>query len=222
MNCEKEQQRAEQVGQNKVQCIKVRAKGKDNEKKRKLENKKKKQQQERKDRRRDLIKNKNKRQPESGIKERRENEEKEQAEKRGRRIRLKSDKQGEKEISKEERDWMRQVCRKRMRTSGKEDKRKERNEDLRETPDPLDSEVSGGRGPACCQLVRLSAHARWHRALSISPYSLSSCALHWIHGHGALISHPHRRTHLIFSHSHMHFYQRLYKYIHKDEWTRKL
>lgn len=41
--------------------------------------------------------------------------------------------------------------------------RDESTEELRESPDLLDSEVSGGRSPACCQLVSLSAHARWHR-----------------------------------------------------------
>lgn len=37
-----------------------------------------------------------------------------------------------------------------------------RAEELRESPGPFDSEVSGGRSPACRQLVSLSAHARWH------------------------------------------------------------
>lgn len=41
---------------------------------------------------------------------------------------------------------------------------RERERELRETGGPTDSEVSDGRGPARCQLVNLSAHARWHRA----------------------------------------------------------
>lgn len=50
-------------------------------------------------------------------------------------------------------------------TERREDKRQEtRAKELRETRGPPDSEVSGGRGPARCQLVSLSAHARWHRA----------------------------------------------------------
>lgn len=56
-----------------------------------------------------------------------------------------------------------------MREGEREGKREEgrrqetRAEKLRESPGLLDSEVSGGRSSACCQLVSLSAHARWHR-----------------------------------------------------------
>lgn len=54
--------------------------------------------------------------------------------------------------------------RERERKGQEDDRRQEtRAEKLRESPGLLDSEVSGGRSPACCQLVSLSAHARWHR-----------------------------------------------------------
>lgn len=51
------------------------------------------------------------------------------------------------------------------RKEAKGEKRQEtRAKELRESGGSADSEVSGGRGPARCQLVSLSAHARWHRA----------------------------------------------------------
>lgn len=81
-------------------------------------------------------------------------------------------------VKKENREDGRERKHENERERGREEKRGERGqckqqedgrrqetraEKLRESPGLLDSEVSGGRSLACCQLVSLSAHARWHR-----------------------------------------------------------
>jgi len=80
----------------------------------------------------------------------------------GRRVK-KENNEDRKEKKNEKRKRERERERERERREQKNSKRQETRAEKRESSSPLDSEVSGGRNPACCQLVSLSAHARWHR-----------------------------------------------------------